>query len=230
MRIKTLALAVVTLAGALGTEATPLFPYLETVSVAVADQLARQPADPKSRAIMAKTLRRIDAPGKPSLAKDLKLLSVVGPALMKTSESNAFYEPLNSAVDRYLVHVMAAADLSSTKLAAAPPSPQQAAAQASLQSLNTLLAAINETSDPAQASKLLWRAATKLASTDKLIARATNPPPSTKSSTGQAGETSDSGFSWMVVSAPGASTTSTTGGLRVVVHGSDEGWSYLIRW
>jgi hypothetical protein len=260
MRLNTLALATATVmvAGALGTKAEPLFPYLDPVRTAVAEQLAGQPAGTKSRVVLARTLKLLDAPGKPTLAKDLKLLSVVGPALMKTSGSNSFYGPLNSAVDHYLVHVMAAADASSVRLAAAPPSQQQAAAQASLQSLNTLLAAINETSDPSKACKLLGRTAAMLASTDKLIDKALNRSSSTTDTSGQSNESSSSGLSWLVVSAPGATssqtlgyvqmsgsqpqvlnppygqtgvdTIPTTGGLRVTIYGTDDGWGYTIRW
>lgn len=232
MRVIARALAVLMVAGILRTDAATLFPYLDPVRVVAADQLARSPADAKTQAALTRTLRLIDAPGKPTLAKDLRLLSILGPVLMKTSAASSFYEPLNSAVDRYLVHLMAAADQGATRLATTPPSQQQAAAQASLQSLNTLLAAINETSDVAKACQFLGRAAPKLASTDKLIARAMNPTASGQSGAAGGTETSDSGVSWIVISTTGAASSDAvySSGLRVVVSGGDDGWKYLIHW
>jgi hypothetical protein len=232
MRVILRALAVLMVAGILRTDAATLFPYLDPVRVAAADQLARGPADAKTKAALTRTLRLTDAPGKPTLAKDLRLLSILGPALMKSSAAGSFHEPLNSAVDHYLAHLMAAADQSAARLSTTPPSQQQTAAQARLQSLNTLLAAINETTDVAKACRLLGRAGPKLKSTDKLIAKAMNPTASGQSTAGGGSETSDSGLTWMVVSTSGAGSSDAaySSGLRVVVFGGNDGWNYMIRW
>ena len=233
MKLFALALAAWSLVGVWGAEAAVLYPYLDGVRTAAAAQLAAGPADAKTRSALNRTLRLIDAPGKATLAKDLKVVSVIGPTLMKTSVADSFYAPLNSAVGLYLARLMAAAELRATNIAALPSSQAQAAAQASLQSFNTLLAAINATSDTAQACKLLGRVAPRLAATDKLIAKASNQTSSTQSVNSQDSDSSDDGVSWIVISGSGTATGGDygqSGGLRVVVAGGDNGWRYLISW
>lgn len=242
MKLTLVALVALTIFAGASVRGSTLYPYLDPVRAEVARQLEQAtngtPADVKLAATLQRALRALDPLGPGTLMDDLKLLREVGTALCKTSISNPFAGPLDSAVNSYLLVLLDAAARSEAALATAPPSNQRAVAQRSLESVYLLLDAADRTPDLRQAARLLVRAASRLAATARLISKATATAPSTAGATGVVSGGTDGALGW-AFSSTSATTPGTSqpvsnstggGGLTVGVSGSSTGWNYMIRW
>jgi hypothetical protein len=165
---------------AASVRAATFLPYLAPVRAELTNQLATAnsatPVNKKLVSSLNTALKLIDKPGQTNLVNDTKLLTVLIPALKRTAVSTAFSAVVDGAVSNYLAAVYEAAGNSSNALAVTYPSAVHNAAQKNLDAVLALLAKANSTADDAAAAKLISQAATKLATTDKLVTRAAKAP------------------------------------------------------
>jgi hypothetical protein len=162
--------------GARRAEATPYLPYLSevrtqlTVQIAIASNTV--PVDSKLQGALQKSLSLIDKADTPSLANDLKVLGALATAISKTSISTVFQGSLDKAVNDYFDLVYGMTNTSAAKLATAYPSKAKDSTQKSLTKLYATLGSADIDGNFGVAAKLIGKALSQLASTEKLLASA----------------------------------------------------------